>query len=252
MSHARASQTHNSHNPTDANPQDDAHPAEPPSDQFTRLVPLELECFLQDRPLLPFENIDTYDNLQHELIISYQPKDALEVILMKELADAIWTVRRYRRMRQAVLDAYMTDIAWDIIGFAFVQAFYPDMQKPDASSNPSRHDDSTRGEMPSRDSEDEMERLSRAARTDFNAMFRSAKSGDHKMRKGLDRLMEDAGITFDTLYQSAFLKALSPLSSIDDMLSRADKLRDDVITMMDTRRRTSEAMSRALLTRGGR
>lgn len=197
----------------------------PSQEKPSRMVPIELESLMQDRPLFSCEDIDVYDDLLSRMIAYYAPRDAVEFILVKDMADEQWHARRYRRMREAMIHDSLVEVAWSQLKEAWMSAHA-------ALAEDQAHAADDRGEV---------------APADFREMMMRDRQGDAGMRDLLDGLMDAAGLTHDQLYQAAQRRITPGLSALEDMLAQAEKRRDELMRMIEERRRTSSTMSRALL-----
>jgi hypothetical protein len=182
------------------------------------LLPDHISRLLDDRPLLWFEDSEHYDALLAELIGAYDPKETLQFFLIKDLADAQWDMTRQRELRQAAIEWALPDVALNAL------------EKDFRAANDLDYND---------------------ARDELRLMIRKAAQGDANMRKALDHYCAEAGVTYRMMQYQAFRNQMKSLKSIEDNLARAERRRDQMIRMIEDRRRNIAAMSRSLVDRAG-
>ena len=182
------------------------------------LMPDHISKLVDDRPLLWFEDSKHYDALLAELIAGYDPKETLEFLLIKDLADAQWEMTRLRQMRQAAIETELPEAAWRLME--------KDYQRATEFSYFEAHES-------------------------LRLMIRSAVQGDADMRKALDHYCAEAGVTYRMMQYQAFRNQMKSLKAIEDGLGRAERRRDQLIRMIEDRRRNLAAMSRSLVDRAG-
>lgn len=210
-------------------------------DHLSRLLPPQLARLLEDRPLLRHEDPGKYDALLTDLVMSYDPTDTIEFILIKDLADAQWQANRLRRMRETAIELALPDTAWSYLSPLWLtEERYP----LPARESEDRSEEEEPDQYPDYD-----QRVARAAQAqdDLTQLIRQSLAGRPDAREELDALMEEAGISHDMLHTSALLSSLKRLSSLEDMLSEADRRRDHLMRMIEARRLTSRVMTRGLL-----
>jgi hypothetical protein len=64
----------------------------------------ELRALLGPPPVLRTENQEHYEKIFEQLAEVWQPRDFMEVILLKEFADAIWLLIRYQRHQTLLIE----------------------------------------------------------------------------------------------------------------------------------------------------
>ena len=67
-------------------------------------IPKDVAEFIGDRPIVQGENPQQYDSLFGRLAALIAPRDPIEWIWTKDIADAHWEARRARRFRDEILD----------------------------------------------------------------------------------------------------------------------------------------------------
>lgn len=223
-----------------------SEPAEQGPDHLSRLLPPQLARLLEDRPLLGHEDPARYDAHLTDLVLSYDPKDTIEFLLIKDLADAQWQANRLRRMRQTAIELALPDTAWSYLRPIWLsEARYP-------LPAPETEEGSEEEEADHADDYDQRAARAAQARDDLTRLIRMSLSGKPHARQELETLMEEAGISHDMLHTSALLSSLKRLSSLEDMLIAADKHRDHLMRMIEARRMTASVMTRSLLKQDAR
>lgn len=67
-------------------------------------IPKDIAAFIGDRPIVQGENSREYDALFGKLAAFVTPRDPIEWIWTKDIADAHWEARRARRFRDEILN----------------------------------------------------------------------------------------------------------------------------------------------------
>jgi hypothetical protein len=182
------------------------------------LIPEHVSNLLDDRPLLWFEDSEHYDALLAELIAGYDPKETLEFLLIKDLADAQWEMTRLRQMRQAAIETELPEAAWRLME--------KDYQRATKFSYFEAHES-------------------------LRVTVRKALQGDAEMRELLDHYSAEAGVTYRMMHYEAFSRDMKSMTAIEDNVGRAERRRDQMIRMIEDRRHNLAAMSRSLVDRSG-
>ena len=65
-----------------------------PASSPTSLVPPEMDAIFSRKPLLPNEDETAYDAALGQLIVGLNPRDAVEYLFVKDIADAAWEIQR--------------------------------------------------------------------------------------------------------------------------------------------------------------
>lgn len=179
-----------------------------------RLLPERLSFLLDDRPVLWFEDGDAYDALLAELVAHYDPKGAIEFMLVKDIADAQWDCVRLRDMRRAAVEVELPRAAQHLIG----------------------------------DTYEEQTGLSYSeAKASLEGTVRLSIRGNTEARDVLDSYLEATGVTYRMMQYEAHKFAIKSMTSIEEALARAERRRDQAIRLMEDRRKTLDAMSRSLI-----
>lgn len=177
------------------------------------LLPEKLSWLQRERPTLPFESNDDFDALLAELIVAYDPKDTIEFILVKELADHMWELLRLRNMRRAAMETELARATHNLL---------------------SDHYSAATGE------------LGLAAQRGMTYMVRAAASGDVNNLNSLRDIALDAGVSQRMLQYEAYRIGMKTITALDEAISTSERRRDKTIRMIEDRRRTMGVMSRTL------
>lgn len=179
-----------------------------------RLLPERLSWLLGERPTLPFESEDDYDGLLAELIAAYDPKETVEFIHVKELADHQWELLRLRHMRRAAMETELTRAAHNLLADDYREA------------TGEYGIDAQRG---------------------LTYMVRAAAAGDASQSTSLLNIASEAGVTQRMLRYEAYRLGMRTMTALDEAISTSERRRDYLIRMIEDRRRTMNTMSKSLL-----
>jgi hypothetical protein len=224
-------------------PQDDGAGQQ---DRLSSLVPPELARILEDRPITGHEDPDKYDALLTDLILAYEPRDAIEYILVKDLAWAQWHANRLKGMRQTVIDLALPEAAWSLLGKAWLAARQPDPALQ-ADTMAEEEEDEELDDFDDFDDFEEGMLRAQQAREDLTRLIRLSLQGNHEARQELEGIMQHAAVTNDMLHTSSLLSSMSRLSMLEGMLAETEKRRDHLMRQIEGRRTTSAVMTRGLL-----
>jgi len=180
----------------------------------SRLLPERLSFLLDDRPTLWFEDAQAYDALLSELVAEYDPNGMIEFMLVKDIADAEWECGRLRRMRRAAIEVGFPQATYHLM-FAFYQ-----------EQTGLNHRD---------------------AQNSLQILTRQSVRGDRESSELLSEVAEVAGVTHQMMHFEAYKIGLKTITAIEEALSRAERRRDQVMRMIDDRRRNNAAMMRSLV-----
>ena len=182
------------------------------------LLPKRLSYLLEERPLLWFENTEDYDALLAELIAEYDPKGTMEFILVKDLSDAQWETMRLRQLRQAAVEAEVPSAAWRLMKEEFIAETGHYFEK---------------------------------AATVLRVMARKAVQGDAEMAQAFEEHSAHAGVTYSMMHYEAIKGGMKSIVALEDALARSERRRDQLVRMIEERRRRLEPMTRSLVDRPG-
>lgn len=179
-----------------------------------RLLPERLSFLLDDKPVLWFEDGEAYDALLSELVAEYDPKGTVEFMLVKDIADAQWECGRLRRMRRAAIEVEFPSAAHRLM----------------------------------KESYEEQTGLGYSdARKSLEILARLSVRGDREATEALDEAATAAGVTYQMMHYEAHRWGLKTITAIEEALARAERRRDQVMRLIEERRRTNAAMTRSLV-----
>ncbi len=179
-----------------------------------RLLPERLSFLLDERPVLWFEDGEAYDALLSELVAEYDPRGTIEFMLVKDIADAQWECGRLRRMRRAAIEVEFPEVAHCL------------MRESYEEQTGLRYSD---------------------AKSGLEIIARLSARGDRAATDALDEAAEAAGVTHQMIHYEAHKRGLKTITAIEEAIARAERRRDQVMRMIEERRRTNAAMTRSLL-----
>jgi hypothetical protein len=178
-----------------------------------RLLPEGLSHLLTDRPLLWREDPDEYDALLGEIFAELDPKGTLETILVKDLVDYIWEVRRMRALKVAALQVEMPRAISDLVRPQMGEASQKDI----------------------------------AIR--YQPVVFAALAGKSVQAGLLKKEMEEANVTPEMAQYAAFKNASGVINALEATISRLERRRDQLLKQIEGRRQAFKAMARGLIAR---
>ena len=152
--------------------------------------------WFNERFLLPGEEVSDYDLQLQRLIDSVEVKDALDLILVKDIHDELREVQRMRALRQSVLLRGMADTSIYLLSGSY------------------GFDEDTRIEL----------------------ALLVWESDPEKGSKHLSSLLEEVGLTMNGLMAEAYTLKAKTLDKLDQQLARHEKNVRETLKMIDTRR----------------
>ena len=75
------------------------------------LYPAGIAYFIEERPLLWYEDAAEYDQLRQEIFAELAPEGALHCIFVKNVVDYLWELRRMKKLKQTAINFFMPDAA---------------------------------------------------------------------------------------------------------------------------------------------
>jgi len=152
--------------------------------------------WFNERFLLPGEEVSDYDCQLQLLIDSIEAKDALDLILVKDIHDELREVQRMRALRQSVLLQGMVDKLNRIL------------------KTPYGYEDDLRGEV----------------------LLLAWENRPEEGHKKLLVLLKEAGITLNGLMAEAYSLKAKTLDKVEHQLARHEKNVRETFKMIDVRR----------------
>jgi hypothetical protein len=84
--------------------------------------PKELEALFEDRPLLGRERREEYDAFFSAIARAEPPSDAVDWMLLKDLVDLGWEIRRDRRIKAEIVKLNQTEVICELLKSTFNKA----------------------------------------------------------------------------------------------------------------------------------
>ncbi len=179
------------------------------------LIPTEFAYLFEDRPVLPFENVRTYNRLLADNISEFEPQTLIEFHWIRDLTDTCWEIMRLRLFKKAAFHVEIPQAAVD---------YFTGSSRGVASSGRDNSYDDT------------LRTLARGAFRDWS------RSGET-----LEKMLKGSGRSFDGLLYTAYSNGLRTMNSIDDKLAKAERRRDELVKKFDERRQMLAAMNKSLI-----
>lgn len=184
-------------------------PTSDDSPRLQKMVPAHIEKLLGEPPLLMFESRDDYNILFSELIAHFVPTSVLDFMLVRDIADAQWEIRRLKSMNRAQIEINL----------------------PAAASR-----------MMGQEIESMMQAASYSSEAIVTPVLRKASRGDVKSQKLFDSIASAACVSHEALLLTAFSMGLETLSKINDAICRKERRCDELIRQAEQRNKTYAAM----------
>jgi hypothetical protein len=84
--------------------------------------PKELEALFENLPLVGRERREEYDAFFSAIAMAEIPSDAIDWILLKDLVDLAWEIRRERRIKEEIIKLNQTEVICDLLKSTFDKA----------------------------------------------------------------------------------------------------------------------------------
>lgn len=178
-----------------------------------RLLPERLSYLLEEKPLLWYESEDEYDSLLGELFAELDPKGVIEALLVKDIVDYFWEVRRMRSLKVAALHVEMPSAAAGLLQ----RSYNPMMRNFEAQQ--------------------------------IKPMVYGAVSGLKLQADALLTQMREAHVTPQMMQYEALKTGLNVMSAIETSIVRLERRRDQLLKSLADRRQTFRAMAKGLIER---
>lgn len=186
----------------------------PGSEALSRLIPERLLYLFSERPLLWCEDAGEYDALLAEIFAEMDPKGVIETLLVKDLVDYLWEIRRLRALKVAAFHAELPSAA---------------------------------GRMLERSYNNPMMRNFHAEQV--KGLVFAAAAGLPVQAQSLERQMSEAHVTAAMMQYEALKVGLNVMTAIETSLVRLERRRDQILKQISERRQAFKAMARDLIDR---
>ena len=173
-------------------------------------------ALLGPAPLITGEDADAYEELRARVAADVAPKDILEEILVHDIVDLTWELLRLRRMKAGLFNA----TAYKSLRVVLKPLIDRDFQEQDSEV----------------EQESEEETLERYLEENWARRIPAAV-------KRVDQLLQQAGLTMDTVNAQTLSENIEAMERIERMLAALEARRNAVLCEIDRRR---EALARPL------
>lgn len=80
-----------------------------------RIIPEHLARFVKERPLLWYEDPMEYDAFRDAIFAQFAPRDAVDILLVRDLVYCLWELRREQRLNEAALNCAMPHVVPNLL-----------------------------------------------------------------------------------------------------------------------------------------
>ena len=95
------------------------------------LIPPSLAALYNVKPVAWSEKEADYDSLQAQILAELDPRDTIEFILVKDVADIVWEKQRLRNLQHLSVRANLPEVLWSLISEQYWQRHGKDRTEPD-------------------------------------------------------------------------------------------------------------------------
>jgi hypothetical protein len=158
--------------------------------------PKELEPLFDDPPLVGRERREEYDAFFSAIARAEIPSDAIDWILLKDLVDLAWEIRRERRIKMEIIKISQTEVVCDLLKSTF----------------------------------DKADRLGSAVNRIFNARSEANLwASDAETRKSIDRRLTEKGHDPESVLAQAYLRGAREIDAIDKRIALYESRRNAIL-----------------------
>ena len=175
--------------------------------------PKALERFFDDPPLVGLERRSDYDSFFSTIATAEMPTDAIDWLLLKDLADLAWEIRRERRMKVEIIKIKHTEVIADLLKSTF----------------------------------DKTDRLGSALNRIFDAGAEAQLwASDPDARQRIDSKLEEKGYKPDSVLAQAYLRGANHIEAIERRITSYELRRNAILKEIDLRNeRTARRLDKA-------
>ena len=184
---------------------DDADGDAAASGEVMPAIPAHLDFVFAERPLLPGEDTEQYDELLRSIVQQVKPIDVIEAIWVKDIVDLIWEAKRLRRWRVQILAKARLGAVEELI------------RPAQRNADPMGIERSVGG--PTAD-----------------ALAAGWVTNNEAEKKKVDALLQKRGLTATDVTAHSFLLNLPAIERIDRLVSMADQRRDALVREIERKR----------------
>jgi hypothetical protein len=158
--------------------------------------PKELQALFDDRPLIGRERPEEYDAFFSAIARAEIPSDAIDWILLKDLADLAWEIRRERRIKMEIIKINQTEVICDLLKSTF----------------------------------DKADRLRSAVNRIFNARTEAHLwASDAETRKSIELKLTEKGHDPESVLARAYLRGAREIDAIDKRIALYELRRNAIL-----------------------
>ena len=158
--------------------------------------PKELEALLGNPPLVGRERPEEYDAAFSAIASAEKPSDAIDWMLLKDLVDLAWEIRRERRIKTDIIKLNQTEVICDLLKSTF----------------------------------DKADRLGSAVNRIFYARNQAnAWASDAETRKSIDLKLAEKGHDPDSVLARAFLRGAREIDAFDKRIALYELRRNAIL-----------------------
>jgi hypothetical protein len=158
--------------------------------------PKALEALFDDPPLVGRERPEEYDAFFSAIAMAEMPSDAIDWILLKDLVDLAWEIRRERRIKTEIIKIKQTEVVCDLLKSTF----------------------------------DKADRLGSAVNRIFNAGTEARLwASDAETRKSIDLKLMEKGHDPESVLAHAYLRGAREIDAIDKRIALSESRRNAIL-----------------------
>jgi hypothetical protein len=158
--------------------------------------PRELEALFDNLPLVGRERREEYECFFAAIAMAETPSDAIDWILLKDLVDLAWEIRRERRIKVEIIKLNQAEVISDLLKSTFDQA----------------------------------DRLGSAVNRIFVARTEAQLwASDSEARKGIDLKLKEKGHDPDSILAQAYLRGARDIDAIDKRIALYELRRSAIL-----------------------
>jgi hypothetical protein len=177
--------------------------------------PKELETFFDNPPLVGTERQADYDAFFSEIARAEMPADSIDWILLKDLVDLAWEMRRERRMKVEIIKLNQKEVVAELLKSTF----------------------------------DKTDRLGSALNRIFDAPAEAQLwASDPDARRRIDLKLEEKGHDTDSVLAQAYLRGARDIDAIDKRIALYELRRNAILKEIGLRsERKAQKLNKASL-----
>lgn len=218
-------------------------------------IPNHLDFLFSDRPLLPNEDKEEYEELLRSIVQQIRPSDVIEAIWVKDIIDFVWEAKRIRRWKTQILIQGQMQAIKDLIGPALpatdpMQFNQSTIRSYDVLSQHSNYEGK-------KDQGQNQPSVPPASGTQAEAWLRVGRrqdptppiippsadalatgymAGKTKEQSQVNEILQQRGLTSDNISAQSFHLSLASIERVDRLASLNDRRRDALLREIERKR----------------